>query len=426
MNIYDDALEKLKRAAAKAEVSGEVLALLERPQKEVHVNFPVRRDRGRVESFVGYRVCHNNWRGPYKGGIRYHPNVDLDEVRSLALWMTIKCAVVDIPFGGSKGGVIVDPKSLSEAELENLTRSFTRSIASDIGPNVDVPAPDVNTNAKVMSWMRDEYEKATGDKSLAAVTGKAVEEGGIEGREEATGLGGFYILKKFMEKMNLPKNPTVAIQGFGNVGANLAKYLYKAPIGGGFRVVALSDSKGGIFIDSGKSLDVFAVEKCKQEGGKVAGCYCVNSVCDIKNREKFNGRDITNEEILELPVDILVPAALENVITEKNADKIKAKVILEMANGPTTSAADEILNKKGIVVVPDILANAGGVTVSYFEWRQNQKESRWDRAKVESELEKIMNKAFDDVWQISADKKVLLREAAYILALERLNKAYKL
>ena len=392
-----------------------MLELLEKPNKEINVFFPVKLDSGKIEIFKGYRVQHNNWRGPYKGGIRYHPMVDLDETCALALWMTIKCAVVDVPFGGAKGGVEVDPKKLSRSELESMTRAYMRAIASDIGPTIDIPAPDVNTNAQVMGWMRSEYQKVTQDNSLGVVTGKDTRNGGIEGREEATGLGGYLVLSSLIRKIELPKNPTVAIQGFGNVGSNIAKYLFE----NGFRIVALSDSRGGIYLRRGQ-FDVLAVRKCKEEGGRIAGCYCVNSVCDLGNKLKFDGRDVTNEEILELPVDIVIPAALENVITMQNAAKIKAKVVLEMANGPTTSQADKILSKRGIVVVPDILANSGGVTVSYFEWEQNKEGQKWEKPKVARELARKMNKAFVEVWQIAQDQKVSLRQAAYILALKRI------
>ncbi len=261
MNIYQDALDKLREAAKLGKIPQLILELLEKPNKEINVFFPVELDNGRVEIFKGYRVQHNNWRGPYKGGIRYHPMVDLDEIRALALWMSVKCAVIDIPFGGAKGGVEVDPKKLSRSELERLTRAYTRAIASDIGPTRDVPAPDVNTNAQIMGWMRSEYQKMTQDSSLGVITGKDTNAGGIEGREEATGLGGYLVLSSLTRKIKLPKNPTVAIQGFGNVGSNIAKYLFE----NGYRVVALSDSKGGIYLRGGQ-LDVLAVEKCKKEG----------------------------------------------------------------------------------------------------------------------------------------------------------------
>ena len=419
MNIYQDALDKLREAAKLGKIPPLVLELLKKPNKEINVFFPVKLDNGKTEIFKGYRVQHNNWRGPYKGGIRYHPMVNLDEIRALALWMTIKCAVVDIPFGGAKGGVEVDPKKLSRSELEALTRAYTKAIALDIGPTYDVPAPDVNTNAQIMGWMRDEYWKVTQDDSFNVVTGKEIKSGGIEGRDEATGLGGYLVLSGLMRKIKLPKNPTVAIQGFGNVGSNIAKYLFK----NGFRIVALSDSKGGIYLNKGQ-FDVVAVIKCKKEGGSIAGCYCVNSVCGYGNKLKFDGRDVTNEEILELPVDILIPAALENVIGVKNAAKIKAKVVLEMANGPTTSKADKILSKRGTWVIPDILANSGGVTVSYFEWKQNNEGQKWDKPEVTRELTRIMNKAFVEVWQIAQDQKVSFRQAAYILALKRIASKY--
>jgi glutamate dehydrogenase (NADP+) len=396
----------------------DLLRILEKPQREIKVYLPLKRDNGEIEIFEGYRIQHNNFLGPYKGGIRYFPEVNEDEIKTLAFLMTIKCALVNLPLGGAKGGVKVNPKNLSEKELENLSREYVRKIYDFIGPQKDIPAPDVNTNAKIIDWMTDEYLKISNSKDTklkATFTGKSIENDGSEGREEATGKGGEIILERFVEKIGLKKPLTVAIQGFGNVGYNLAKFLYQK----GYRLVALSDSKGGIYSEEGFNPEM--VMECKKEKGMISGCYCVGSVCDIKL-----GIDIFNEELLELDVDVLVPAALENVINEKNADKIKAKIILEMANNPLTEEADEILNRKGVIVVPDILANSGGVTVSYFEMIQNLNNEKWSKEKVFEELEKYLSKAFDEVWQIKEKLNVDLRKASFIVALRKLYEKYKI
>jgi glutamate dehydrogenase (NADP+) len=411
----------------------DLFKILEKPQREIKIYLPLERDNGEIEIFEGYRIQHNNFLGPYKGGIRYFPEVNEDEIKTLAFLMTIKCSLVNLPLGGAKGGIRVDPKNLSEKELENLSRGYVRKIYDFIGPDKDIPAPDINTNAKIMDWMVDEYLKISNSKdiklkttSLAesclasrrarrAFTGKSIQNDGLEGREEATGKGGEIILEIFVEKMNLQKPLTVAIQGFGNVGYNLAKFLYQK----GYKLVALSDSKGGIYSKEGFNPEL--VMECKKEKGMIAGCYCVGSVCDSKL-----GIDISNEELLELDVDILIPAALENVINEKNADKIKAKIILEMANNPLTEEADEILNKKGVIIIPDILANSGGVIVSYFEMLQNLNNEKWSKEKVFEELEKYLSKAFDEVWQIKEKLNVDLRKASFIVALKRLYEKYKM
>jgi glutamate dehydrogenase (NADP+) len=394
----------------------ELFKILEKPQREIKVYLPLKRENGEIEIFEGYRVQYNNFLGPYKGGIRYFPEVNEDEIKTLAFLMTIKCALVGLPLGGAKGGIKVDPKNLSEKELENLSREYVRKIYDFIGPNKDIPAPDINTNAKVMDWMTDEYLKISNSKDIrlkATFTGKSIENDGSEGRESATGKGGEIILERFVEKMNLQKPIRVAIQGFGNVGYNLAKFLYQK----GYKLVALSDSKGGIYSQEGFNPEL--VMECKKEKGMIAGCYCVGSVCDIRL-----GRDISNEELLELDVDVLVPAALENVINEKNAEKIKAKIILEMANNPLTESADEILNKKGVIIIPDILANSGGVIVSYFEMLQNLNNEKWSKEKVFEELEKYLSKAFGEVWQIKEKLNVDLRKASFILALQRIYEKY--
>lgn len=406
MNAFDSALVQLNTAAKLLKLDKNTIELLSKPQRQVEVNIPLKMDKGDLKFFKGFRVQYNNWLGPYKGGLRYHPKVDLDEVQALSFWMMIKNALVGVPFGGGKGGIEVDPKSLSKKELEKLTKGFAKLLAWDVGPILDVPAPDVNTNAETMDWFASEYSKAVGRKTKAVVTGKSIKNGGSEGREEATGLGGFFVLEEFVKEVGWKKPAlqasrplTVAIQGFGNVGSHMARLLFDK----GYKVVVISDSKGGVFDDNG--LDVRAVEKIKESGGKVAD---------------FKGKRITNEDLLELKVDILIPAALEGVINKENAARVQAKVVFEMANGPTTFEADEILNKRRVLVVPDVLCNSGGVTVSYFEWYQNMKGERWNLKQVEDRLKKKMVRAFNDVWNVHKEKKVNLRTAAYMVALKRL------
>ena len=423
MNIFDSALIPLKKAARYLSLPDWFLKQLSTPERTIKVNFPFERDDKKVEMVNGYRVQYNNLSGPYKGGLRFHPKVDMDEVKALGFWMMIKNAVANVPFGGGKGGIKIDPKKFSGKELEKLTRQFSRELAPNIGPFMDVPAPDVNTNAKIMDWMMDEFKAQSKKLKVeynagelkAVVTGKSVKHGGSLGREEATGMGGFFVLECLVEKLGLKKPLTVAIQGFGNVGSNFAEIVHR----NGFKVIALSDSKGGIVDRKNIGFNVDLVKKCKEEKGFIAGCYCIGSVCDLPKEQ--DGQIISNEELLELPVDILVPAALENVIHKKNAKKIKAKLVFEMANGPTAADADEILEKRGIMVVPDVLCNVGGVTVSYFEWLQNIKGEKWTLEKVNKKLKSKMEKAFDEVWEIHQSKKVTLRTAAYILALKRLS-----
>jgi glutamate dehydrogenase (NADP+) len=394
----------------------ELFKILEKPQREIKVYLPLKRENGEIEIFEGYRIQHNNFLGPYKGGIRYFPQVDEDEIRTLAFLMTIKCALVDLPLGGAKGGIKVDPKNLSEKELESLSREYVRKIYDFIGPDKDIPAPDVNTNSKIIDFMIDEYleiSKSINVKLKAAFTGKSIENNGSEGREEATGKGGEIILERFVEKVNLKKPLTVAIQGFGNVGYNLAKFLYQKS----YKIVALSDSKGGIYSREGFNPEL--VMECKKEKGMISGCYCIGSVCDLSF-----GEDISNKDLLELDVDILIPSALENVINTENAENIKAKIILEMANNPLTEEADEILNKKGVIIIPDILANSGGVTVSYFEMLQNLNNEKWSKEKVFEELENYLSKAFNEIWQLKEKLNISLRKASFIMALKRIYEKY--
>lgn len=428
-NPWERAKQQLKRAAKKLSLDPLLLATLSEPDKIIEVHIPLKMDNGSIKAFKGFRVQHNNLLGPYKGGIRYHQQVNMDEVKALAFWMTMKNAIIDVPFGGGKGGIEIDPKQLSEKELEQLTRRFTRKLIADIGPTIDVPAPDVNTNSKIMGWILDEYEKQIRmqkvkhkkSEILSVITGKSLEMGGSEGRIEATGLGGAYALLATLKKLGKdPKDMSIAVQGFGNVGRNVAYFLQKE----GFKIVALSDSKGGIYIPNG-ILDINEVERCKKEKGLLAGCYCVGSVCDLENKEVLGGRNIAAHDILTLPVDIVVPSALENVITKDNATKIQAKIVLEMANGPTTQEADEILKKRNITVIPDVLANSGGVAVSYFEWYQNMHQEKWKKEEVFDKLKKKMEHAVGNVLTMQKEYGGTLREAAYILALKRIKNKFK-
>ncbi len=418
MSQFQECLNQLKKTcdiAREIDKKGDLasfkyeeLDILKQPKRVVQVSLPIEMDNKKLKVFTGYRVQYNDVRGPFKGGIRFHPKVDLDEVKSLAFWMTIKCAVVDIPYGGGKGGVTVDVKKISEKEKERLTRAYVRAIANNIGPDKDIPAPDVYTNPQVMAWFMDEYSQIKGANTPAVVTGKPLEIGGSLGRDTATAQGGFYVFEALRKKMKIKKNQVkIAVQGFGNAGANFAKIADAHDL----KVVAVSDSHGGIY--NPKGLNLRDVERYKKEKGSVI--YYPN------------GKKVSNEEILELPVNVLVPAALENVITEKNASDVKAKIIVELANGPINLEAGEILFKNGSVVIPDVLANAGGVLVSYFEWVQNIRHFYWDAKKVQKNLEQKMIKAFNDIWVLMQKyKKINMRTAAYIVALERIAKALKI
>jgi len=406
-SLYEMAVEQFNRAAKLMGLEPDLAEVLRRPKRVLIVEFPVRMDDGHIEVFTGYRVQHNIARGPAKGGIRYHPDTNLDEVKALAFWMTWKTAVMNLPFGGGKGGVRVDPKKLSRNELERLSRRYFSEIQIIIGPHNDIPAPDVNTNADVMAWYMDTYSMNVGYTALGVVTGKPVDLGGSKGREEATGRGVKVCTGLAMDAMGIdPKKATVAVQGFGNVG-RFAALLIAQELGS--KVVAVSDSKGGVYNPEG--LDVEELIEYKLEEGTVATYP--------------KGERISNEELLELDVDVLVPAALESAIHEGNAEKIKAKIVVEGANGPTTVEADEILEEKGVLVVPDILANAGGVTVSYFEWVQDLQEFFWDLDQIRNALEKMMKEAFSDVMRTKNKYNTDMRTAAYILAIDRVAYATK-
>ncbi len=397
MHQFDTAAEKLKLDAGLREV-------LRTPRRALSLSLPIKMDSGAVKVFQGFRVQHNNARGPCKGGIRYHPNVSFDEVQALASWMTWKCATVNIPFGGAKGGIICDPHKLSKSELERLTRRYAYEISDFIGPDRDIPAPDVYTDAQVMAWIMDTYSMTRGHSVPGVVTGKPTFLGGSLGRHEATARGCVYVTRCACEVKNIDhKRATAAIQGFGNAGSIAAELLAKI----GMTVIAASDSRGGIV--NPKGLDIPKLVAHKSKTGSVAG---------------FPGaKAISSNDVLELDCDVLIPAALENQITLTNAHRIKANVIAEAANGPTTPGADAILRDKGVLVIPDILANAGGVTVSYFEWVQDLQELFWDVEEVNRKLEKIMGKAFADVHECAKKFKTDMRTGAYVVAIDRVAKA---
>jgi len=414
MSLFESTLKQIRRASDLMNLDQEVLDVLSVPQRKIEVNIPVRMDDGTLKIFQGFRVQHNNYMGPYKGGIRFHQQVDLQEVLALSAWMTIKCSVVGIPLGGSKGGIIVDPKTLSEAELERMTRKYVELIYDFIGPDKDVPAPDVNTNAKIMSWIVDEYSKINGSDAPGVVTGKPLDKGGSKGRDTATAQGGIYILHEYLKENGLnPSDTSVIVQGFGNAGGIAAMIMKKD----GFNVIGASDSKGGIVCNH--NIDTDALMNCKIENGTVQNCGLY--VSDIHGGDGSKCEALSNEDLLESECDILVLAAMENQITKENAGRIKAKLIIELANGPIHPDADDILAQNGIIVMPDILANAGGVTVSYFEMLQNADGEYWSNEKVQEELKTIMTTAWSEV-KINADKyNCTLREAAFITAIARLD-----
>ncbi|MFY8275096.1 Glu/Leu/Phe/Val family dehydrogenase [Pseudoalteromonas sp. SSDWG2] len=410
-SVFDDAVARLTRIGEMTGCSSQVINALSHPNAMMHVNVEVRMDDGHIHYFPGYRCQHNHVLGPTKGGIRFHPDVDAAEVQALALWMTLKCAVVNLPFGGAKGGVSVDPKALSPMELERLSRAYVRAMADFIGPERDIPAPDVYTNALIMGWMMDEYEKITRVKNPAVITGKPIALGGSLGRDDATGRGAYLCIKELQKRDCLtPEETTVAVQGFGNGGYHVARLLAED----GYKVVAVSDSQGGIYRSEG--LDIKSVYQQKQEHKELKAIYCDGSVCETREHDT-----LSNDELLTLDVDILIPAALDSVITTDNANGIKARYLVEIANGPVTSDADAILKDKGIIVIPDILANAGGVTVSYFEWVQNRTGYRWDKDKVRDELHTVMSNAFNQANELVQNKGLDFRDAVYAVALTRLS-----
>lgn len=404
-NPFQNAMAQLDKAAKIKNFGEEFVARLRQPDRDIRISIPVKMDDGSLKIFEGYRVEYNNTLGPYKGGIRYHRDTEINEVKALAFWMAIKCAVANIPMGGGKGGITVDPKELSKRELERLSRGWVQKLSDILGPHKDVPAPDVNTTPEIMAWMADEFAKITGDGTRATFTGKPIENGGSEGRGSATGLGGFYVFNSLRAQIGLPEKCKVAIQGFGNVGSNAARIFAQ----NGHIVIAVSDSKNAILKEDG--LDLEKVETHKKNTGS------------LKDFSKINPqtKNITNEELLELPCDLLAPAAFENVITDTNAERINAKAVLELANGPITPEADEILFKKNIPVIPDVLANSGGVTVSYFEWEQNLKNEAWTEKQVNEKLLPLMNDAAQKIFEKAKENKTYLRMGAFILALERIK-----
>ncbi len=405
-NPFDSVIEQLDIVGEKLKLDPSFIEYLKHPRRIIMVSLPVRMDDGKIKIFTGYRVQYNMLRGPYKGGIRYHPRVDLDEVKALAAWMTWKCAVVDIPYGGAKGGVACNPKELSKSELERLTRRYTATILDEIGPYKDIPAPDVYTDTQTMAWIMDTYSQFKGYLVPEVVTGKPVEIGGSEGREGATGRGVAICAREATKHLNIDMNGLrVVVQGFGKVGKAVAKVLREM----GCEIIAVSDSKSGIYNPQG--LDIQPLIEHKDRTSQVAGFG--------------DTKPIMNEELLELECDILVPAALEIVITEENAPRVKARIVVEGANGPSTPGAREILNRRGVLVVPDILANAGGVVVSYFEWIQNLHREHWDRTEVDRKLEEKMVKAFKDVVEMSREHGVDLATGALMLAIKRLADAFE-
>lgn len=409
-NPYEEMLVSVDKAAEKLGYEYNDYVTLRYPERELTVSVPVKMDDGSVRVFKGYRVHHSSSRGPCKGGLRYHPNVDLDEVKALSAWMTWKCAVVNVPYGGAKGGIEVDPSELSDGELERLTRRYTAAILPILGPDRDIPAPDVNTDGRIMGWLMDTYSTFRGYSAPEVVTGKPIEIGGSQGRVQATGRGVSMVLEAIASRKGLDLNTAkIAVQGFGNVGGTAARTLYEH----GYTVVAVSDVNCTLYNPNG--LNVAEISEYAAKNGRTITGY------------KADGcKEIDKKDILTLDVDVLVLAALENQLTVDNANDVKAKIIVEGANGPTTSEADEILNKKGVVIVPDILANAGGVIVSYFEWVQDMQLLFWDEHEVYTRLENLLLKAFDEVYELSEKENVTMRMAAYMVALRRTVTAKKI
>ena len=406
-NVCINCYSEIDRVAKTLNLTQAELDILTIPKRILTFSFPVNLDSGDVRYFTGYRVQFNNARGPTKGGIRFHPEVNLEDVKTLAFLMTLKCAVIDIPYGGAKGGVMVDPKKFSRQELERISRGYIREISNFIGPEIDIPAPDVNTDSGIMAWMLDEFEKLCGRHVPGVITGKPICLGGSQAREFSTSMGGAYVLSELAESFDMkPKNTTVAVQGFGNVGMNIARILHEWD----YKMVAVSDSRNGIYDANG--LDIMEVIKYKKKNEKL---------------ENFrNSKSISNEELLELKVDVLIPSALEDQITKKNAGRIKAKLILEMANRPITPEADDILLEKNIFVMPDILANAGGVVVSYFEWVQNSMNIYWSEKEVLDKLKTYMTNAVKELSKVCTDFKCDMRKSLYIDAIKKILEAERL
>ncbi|SES86884.1 glutamate dehydrogenase (NAD) [Natronincola peptidivorans] len=408
VNVFETAQKQVKQACDKLGTEPAVYEVLKNPMRVLEVAIPVKMDDGTVKSFIGYRSQHNDAVGPFKGGVRFHQDVNMDEVKALSTWMTFKCGVVGVPYGGGKGGVVVNPFELSQGELERLSRGYSRAIAPLIGEKIDIPAPDVGTNGQVMAWMVDEYQKATGEFAPGVYTGKPVDFYGSLARTEATGFGVVIMARDAAKKIGLPfDKSTIAIQGFGNVGSFAAKYAHE--LGG--KIVAVADHTAGLY--NSKGFDVYALAEYAKENKCIKGFPGAES-------------EFPKEEVITFDVDILLPCALENQITAENAGNIKAKIVSEGANGPTTLEADEILNEKGIVVVPDILANAGGVTVSYFEWVQNLMRYSWTFEEVQEKQENLMVKAFNDIWTLKEEHGVNMRVAAYMMSIKRVADAMKL
>ncbi len=412
-DVFADAVARLERIGRAAGIAPDVIDALRRPKATLMASLPLRRDDGSTAHFTAYRTRYNDALGPTKGGIRYHPGVTLSEVNALALWMTLKCAVAGLPFGGGKGGVIVDPKQLSPLELERLSRAYVRAMADFIGPAVDIPAPDVYTNARIMGWMADEYQTIRRIKAPGVITGKPIELGGSLGRDEATGRGAFLVIREYSRERGLePAKTRVAIQGFGNAGYHVARLLQQA----GYPIVAVSDSQGGIFSSTG--FDVESLQRGKLETRALRGVYCEGSLCELVPHER-----IDNDELLELEVELLIPAALEGVIGPANAGRIRAPLVAEVANGPIEGSVDAALHERGITVLPDVLTNAGGVIASYFEWVQNRQGDVWTLEQVRARLEETLVRAFGEVYELVSAEQISFREAAYTRALRRIAAA---
>ena len=413
-NFFNNTQVQFREIAERLGLEIELIEQLSQPQRLIKFQVPIKMDSGKTKMFWAFRSQHNNALGPYKGGIRFCPRISEQEVKALSMLMTWKCALANIPFGGAKGGVKIEPRQLSRQELERLSRAYVQQLFPLLGPKLDVPAPDINTNSQIMDWMTKEYSKLAGKDSPSAFTGKSLNQGGLQAREQATGYGGVVVLEKLREKTGFkPEQTTLAIQGFGNVGSHFARFAAQK----GYKIVAVSEKGGGIEVLAG--LDPEETIRCQEQKGKIAGCYCVGSVCDLSF-----GKPLTNKQVLELDVDVLVPAAIENVITNQNAANIKARYIIEMANGPVSSEARKILEQRGVLLVPDILANAGGVIASYFEWLQGQQKEKWSQERVLTELSQKLESAFDKVWRLSQTKRVNLKTAALLLAVKRVAERF--